>query len=264
LNKTPNQWAAIYRRRISIIKNKKLEKAAAVLAALIVWQTAAVIIDSPLLLATPLTVAHTLIRLCAEAEFWQSIGFSLVRIMSGFLLALAAGIVLAAAAGRFRIVEVLLNPYMTAVKSIPVASFIVLCLIWLSSRSLSVFVAFLIVLPVVYANVLHGIRSTDRKLLEMAYLFRMKWWKKLSYIYIPQLKPYLISACSVAIGMSWKAGVAAELIGIPEGSIGEKLYEAKVYLSTGQLFAWTVVIVIISVLCEKIFNYALNAVFKPR
>ena len=51
--------------------------------------------------------------------------------------------------------------------------------------------------------------------------------------------------------MSWKAGVAAEVIGVVGGSIGEKLYEAKIYLQTGDLLAWTVVIVALSALFER-------------
>ena len=177
-------------------------------------------------------------------------------------MALAVGIIFAVAAGRFRIVEILLQPYIIAIKSTPVASFIVLFLIWISSKSLSVFISFLMVLPIVYTNVLQGIKSTDGKLLEMADLFRVKWWRRLHYIYVPQLRPYLISACSLSIGMSWKAGVAAELIGIPEGSIGEKLYEAKIYLSSSDLFAWTVAIIVISILFEKLFIYLLKAFFR--
>ena len=241
---------------------KKIEKMAAIIAALALWQIFALVIGNSLLLAAPLSVAKRLLHLCITPGFWNAILFTLTRIVTGFFLALVLGIIFAALAGRFHIVEVLLMPYMVSVKSTPVASFIVLCLIWLSSKSLSVFVSFLIVLPVVYTNILQGIKSTDRKLLEMSELFKVKWWKKLHYIYVPQLKPYLISACSVSIGMSWKAGVAAELIGIPSGSIGERLYEAKVYLSSTDLFAWTVIIIVISILFEKLFTYLLQAFFR--
>lgn len=243
---------------------KKTEKAAAVLAALAVWQFGAMLVGNHLLLVTPLVVLRTLGELSVSMEFWGVVAFSFLRIASGFLLALATAILLAAAAGRYRIAEVMLMPYMSAVKSTPVASFIILCLIWLSSQNLSVFIAFLMVLPIVYTNILQGIKSTDAKLLEMAGLFQVGWWRKLNYIYLPHLKSYLISACSVSIGMSWKAGIAAEVIGIPQGSIGEKLYEAKVYFSSGDLFAWTVAIVVISLAFEKVFIRLLKALFDRR
>ena len=184
-----------------------------------------------------------------------------MRIASGFLLALAAGSLLAIIAGRYSFAEMILWPFIATIKSVPVASFIILCLIWLSSKNLSVFISFLIVLPIIYQNTLQGIKSTDKKLLEMAAVFRIGLFRRLKYIHIPNIKPYLISACSVSIGMSWKAGIAAEVIGIPDGSIGKRLYEAKIYLNSGDLFAWTTVIVAISIAFEKLFLFLLKKAY---
>jgi NitT/TauT family transport system permease protein len=219
------------------------------------------LLDENLLLVTPLTVVQRLFTLCTEADFLSTIGFSFMRIAFGFLLGLFIGSILAVIAGRFYLAEVMLWPFMVAIKSVPVASFIILCLIWLSSKSLPTFISFLMVLPIVYTNMLQGIKSTDNKLLEMAAVFQVGWLKRMKYIHLPQLKPYLISASSVSIGLSWKAGTAAEVIGIPDGSIGEKLYEAKVYLSSGDLFAWTVVIIVVSISFEKLFLFLLNRLF---
>lgn len=244
------------------MRNKRsLEMPAAIIAALAVWQIAAAFIGNPLLFVTPLTVASKLSDLGLSAEFWSVVAFSFARIAAGFFLALIAGIMLAVFAGRLGIAEVMLQPYMAAIKSTPVASFIILCLIWLNAKSLPVFISFLMVLPIVYTNVLQGIKNTDVKLLEMAEVFGVNWWRKLHYIYIPHLKSYLLSACSLSIGLAWKSGVAAEVIGIPEGSIGEKLYEAKIYLNTGDLFAWTIAIITVSILFEKMFIRVLKFVF---
>ncbi len=240
---------------------QKIEKAAAVLFALAVWQVGAMLLGKSLLLVTPLTVAVRLFSLSIEIDFLSAVGFSFLRIVAGFFLGLIVGCLLAVLAGHAHYVEVLLHPFIQTIKSVPVASFIILCLIWLSSRNLSVFISFLMVLPIIYTNMLQGIKSTDAKLMEMAALFRVGWLKKLKYIHLPHLKPYLVSACSVSIGLSWKSGIAAEVIGIPDGSIGEKLYEAKIYLSSADLFAWTVVIVAISIVFEKIFLVILKKVF---
>ena len=229
------------------------EKFAAVAVLVIVWQAGAMAVDNQLLLVAPTTVARRLVTLCVEPDFLAAIWYSVVRIFSGYFIAMAAGTLLAAIAGRFRIVEILLWPLMASVKSIPVASFIILCLIWLTSAQLSIFISFLMVLPIVYTNMLQGIRTTDRKLLEMAALFRVPLPGRLRFIHLPHLQPFLYSASSVAIGLAWKAGIAAEVIGIPTGSIGEKLYEAKVYFLTADLFAWTVVIVTVSIGFEKLF-----------
>ena len=149
----------------------------------------------------------------------------------------------------------LLAPAMAAVKATPVASFIILVLIWVPSRNLSVVISFLMVLPVIYTNVLNGIQDTDGQLLEMAGVFRVSRWKRIRYIYLSSVLPFFRAGCSLGLGLCWKAGVAAEVIGIPQGSIGEKLYEAKVYLETPHLFAWTVVIIILSILFEKVFLF---------
>ena len=151
--------------------------------------------------------------------------------------------------------EVLLRPLMLTIKSIPVASFIILALMWLrSAGNLAVFISFLMVLPVVYTNTLAGIRETDARLLEMAAVFRVPPAKRVRYLYVPAALPYFRSACTVGLGLCWKSGVAAEVIGMPSGSIGEKLYQAKVYLETPDLFCWTLTIVLLSVGCEKLLS----------
>lgn len=237
---------------------KRIERTLSILLALGVWHLLALLLDRSILLVTPAAVMSRLITLLPEPDFIQAVSYSFLRIARGFGLALVVGSLLAVAAGRHPLLDVALQPYIQIIKSVPVASFIILCLIWLSSSSLSIFISFLMVLPIVYANMLAGIRSTDEKLLEMAGLFRMSWWRKLRYIHLPHLKPFVLSACSVSIGLAWKAGIAAEVIGIPAGSIGEKLYEAKVYLNSADLFAWTAVIVLVSVGFEKLFLLALK------
>lgn len=250
----------------SIMKDKRglIEKTAAVLFALALWQAGAMWLQSELLLVSPVTVAGRLCALILEPGFWSAVAFSLVRIAAGFLLSFAVGILLGAYASRFHLVEVLLWPFIAAIKATPVASFIILCLIWLTSTNLSVFISFLMVLPIVYTNVLTGLKNTDKGLLEMGNLFRVSRLKKLWYIVLPGLRPYLISACSVGLGLSWKAGVAAEIIGIPKGSMGEKLYEAKIYLNSPDLFSWTVTIVLVSILFEKLFLSLLKALLRCR
>ena len=183
----------------------------AVLFWIAIWQFASMYLKQEILLASPVSVVRKLFELIFSGNFWQSVGFRFVRIVTGFLLAVLLGIFLAVWAYWSKIVEILISPVITVVKSIPVASFIILCLIWIPSRNLSVFISFLMVLP------------------------------------------YFLSACRLSLGMCWKAGVAAEVIGVPSGSIGEKLYNAKIYLNTPDLFAWTIVIIVISFVFEKCF-----------
>lgn len=231
----------------------------AALLALCVWQLAAVLIHNRLLLVGPVQVARRVIGLLGEKTTWEALGFTFGRISLGFFLAFLAALVLAALSARFPWVETLLRPYILAVQTVPVASFIVIALLWLSSRRISAFIAFLMVLPVLYANALQGIRGADRQLLEMARVFRVPVSRQLRGIYLPAVLPYFRSAVSLGLGLCWKSGAAAEVIGLPAGSIGEALYTAKVYFQTGDLFAWTAVIVTVSVIFERLFLRLVDA-----
>lgn len=220
---------------------------------LAVWQFASMKIGHEILLVSPFRVLQCLDGLVWKSDFWKSIAFSFGRIVLGFSLAVILGILFAAISYCFKRFRELLALPIAVIKSTPVASFIILALIWIPSRNLSVFISFLMVLPILYTNVLTGMEKMDAKLLEMSVIYQVPFAKRLRYIYISQILPYFQSACAVALGMCWKAGVAAEIIGIPKGSIGERLYQAKIYLNTPELFAWTVVIIVISVLFEKVF-----------
>lgn len=229
---------------------------------MIIWQIASMRLGSDILLVSPVKVVYRLGQLMITSVFWKSVFFTLSRIASGFFLAVAAGSILAAASSRYAGIRELLTPVILVIKSVPVASFIILALIWFSSGNLSVLISFLMVLPIIYTNVLGGIRSVDRQLLEMAQVFRLPGMRVARYIYLPQVMPFFYSACSVALGMSWKAGVAAEVIGIPKGSVGERLQQAKVYLDTPDLFAWTVVIVVASLIFEKTVLFLMRCVMQ--
>lgn len=237
-----------------------LQKGAVLLFWLLVWHFAAAALANRILLVSPFETAQALVRLTMQAGFWRSIAFSFCRIGAGFLLALLAGCLAAWLAFLLPFVEALLTPILLLIKAVPVASFVILALLWVSSRNLSVLISFLMVLPVVYTNLLAGIRQTDRGLLEMALVFQVSPLRRLRYIYLPGILPYLVSACSVGLGFCFKSGIAAEVIGLPDGSIGEKLYEAKLYLMTPDLFAWTFVIIMVSFLFEKLVMAAVRRV----
>lgn len=220
---------------------------------LLVWQAGSMALDLPILLPSPAEALLRLGELACTAAFWRAAGWSAVRILGGFLLACLLAVGLAVPASKWRRVRELLAPLAAAVKAVPVASFIILALVWLDSSRLPLFIAALMVFPAVYLNVLEGIAQTDPKLLELARVFRVSPWRTVRGVYLPAVLPYFRSACSAGLGMCWKAGVAAEVIGLPRGSLGERLYTAKVYFQTADLFAWTAVIVAVSLLFEALF-----------
>lgn len=231
---------------------------------LLLWQLVYLWVGHDLLLSSPLSVFLTVLDFLKDLDFWKTILFSSLRIIAGFLLSLVIGVILSVASYKSRWISELIAPLMRIIKATPVASFIILALIWINSRNLSVLISFLMVVPVVYMNVLQGLHETDRKLLEMAKIFHITRRKMITSIYIPSVMPYLITSVTVGLGFCWKSGIAAEVIGRPSGSIGERLYEAKLYIMTKELFAWTFVIIIISVLFEKIVMLLLQLLKKDR
>ena len=231
---------------------------------LLAWQggsmaLAAAYPHGALLLASPAQAALRLLELLPSPAFWRAVGNSSLRIFGGFLLSCALAVLLAALAAGSRRLRELLAPPVAVVKATPVASFIILALVWLDARSLSLFISALMVFPPVYLNVLEGLRQTDGKLLELARVYRIPLRRRIWGVYLPQVLPYFRSAASLALGLCWKAGAAAEVIGLPAGTIGERLYTAKVYYQTPDLFAWTAVILTLAAVFEKLFLAAVDA-----
>lgn len=240
-------------------KRRAVQRAAAVIFWLAVWQAAAVAIGQEVFLASPVRALAALLELLPQADFWRRIAFSSGRILLGFALGAVCSALLAAAAEAHGWAETLIAPVMQLVKATPVASFIILALVWVSGRSLSVLISFLMVLPVLYSAVRTGIESADTQLLEMARVFRLPAGRRLRAVWLPAVLPAFRQGCSTALGICWKSGVAAEVIGLPDGSIGDALYRAKITLATGELFAWTFVIIVLSSAFEKLFLWLLDA-----
>ena len=218
----------------------------------------AMAIGQEVFLVSPVQALRTLVQLLPRADFWQRVGFSSGRILLGFVLGAVVSVVLAVCAARWSAADALLAPVMQLVKATPVASFIILALVWVRGSALSVLISFLMVLPVLYGAVRTGIAGADVQLLEMAAVFRLPPGRRLRSIWLPAVLPAFRQGCSVALGICWKSGVAAEVIGLPNGSIGDALYRAKITLSTGELFAWTFVIILLSAGFEKLFLFALD------
>ena len=224
----------------------------------VVWHLAAVAMDNPLLLPGPVQVLRCLGNLMLTASFWQTVAVSIGRILLGILLAILLGSFLAVVTTSCRLLEVLIAPAMTAMQATPVASFTILVLIWMDRDYVPVLICGMMVLPVVYNSVSTGIRVTDPQLLEMAKVYRLSKFQTLRRIWIPSVMPFFRTACLNSIGLGWKAGIAAEVLTVPKHSIGRMIADSKLYLMTEELFASTLVVIVLSLLLQNLMLRLLN------
>lgn len=241
----------------SLLGTRAARGALAAIFWLAAWQ--AVSLCAPkILFASPRRTVAALARLAGQGGFWLSVAHTLGKSALGFLLAFVSAVLLAAVAHRFLVAKTLLEPAVQLMKSLPVACFVVVALIWMPSAWISVLVAGFVVFPVTYINLQDGLSRLDRQLDEMAQVFRVPFAARLRYLYLPQVLPGVLSGCRVSVGMCWKAGIAGEIIGLPLHSIGEQLYLSKFYMAVDELFAWSLVIIAISLVLEKLIARALR------
>ncbi len=219
-----------------------------------VWALCAAAIDQVLLLPSPLIVAKRLLSLSATREFWAKTGMSLFRIFFGWAIGILAGALLAVLASASSVLSSLISPVIHTVRATPVTSFIILVMLWLGYSNVPIFIAALLVVPIIYGNIKTGISQTDSELLEVAKIYRFGRIKTLTKVYLPSVRPYLYSGCVTSLGLAWKAGIAAEVLCQPKNAIGSEIYYSRYYLETPDLFAWTAVVILLSYILEKLFK----------
>jgi len=224
----------------------------AVAAWLAVWQTVAAVTDSSVLLAGPWQVLLRLAQLAPTAGFWTTVGRTFASVTLGFLAAALVGVVLATASAASAWGSALVAPVVVTIRSTPVVAFIIVVLLWADTAWLATVVSFLMTLPIIHATVLSGIGRRNQALAEMAQVFDIPRWHRLWALDIPDVLPYFAAACRAGIGYAWKAGIAAEVIGLPSGTVGERMYQARLFLESADVLAWTVVVVLVSFTCEKV------------
>lgn len=216
------------------------------------WELVSLAVGQELLLPSPLQTVKKLLSLMVTSDFWLTIARTMLRVLTGIVAAVVLGVLLALLTHRSTLARTLLSPIMTLLKSTPVASFIILALVWLGRSAVPVFIAGLMVLPVVWANVSTGLACVDPQLLELAKVYQLPRARVLARIVCPSVQPYLRSALRSALGLGWKAGIAAEVLTVPPYSIGKNIFESKLYLETTELFAWTAAVVLLSFLIERL------------
>lgn len=243
--------------------HRRMRRAAIIVVWLLVWEIADRVVDNRLILTGPIRTAQALVEQVTDPQFWPIVAASFGRISLGFTAAFVVGIILALIAHRSTLVRDVMAPVMQVLKTVPMVSFIIMLLIWVGAQALTVWLAFLIVTPLIYLNMTAGLGAVDRNSIEIAQVHRVSAGKRFLYVYRPVFMPFLISACQIGVGMSWKAGIMAEVFATPAFSVGKEMFTAKTFLDTPALFAWTVVVMLLSIAFERLVMSLLRGASRP-
>ncbi len=218
----------------------------------LVWQLVYIFVGKDIIIPSPLDTAKRIWELVFTPSFWKITGSSVLRILIGYLCGVVGGVFLAVLTNASKFAYALLRPVISIARATPVASLTVIIIVWVTNQQVPLFIVGLMVFPIIWGNTFEGIKNTDKKLLEMAKSFSVSRMSAFLHIYVPSVYPYFIAGASASLGLAWKSGIAAEILGSTQGSVGQQLNDAKVYLDSAGKFAWTVVVIVLSIIFERL------------
>lgn len=242
----------------SIIKNKN--RIISYIFWLFIWMVIDRVVKNPILFPSPLKVFNSIIYLSKTHSFYLNILTSMLNIGAGLILGIFIGFILGCISYKYTYLKDIIILPINLMKSIPIASIVVILLVWLEARELPIIVIMLIVIPNIYYSVYEALNNVDKDLIELSTVYNISEIKVFRYIYVPKIKEFLIPSIIVSTGLAWKSGISAEVMGLVNNTIGENIYYSKLYLDTSELFAWTIVIIIISKIFESLITRMLMKV----
>ena len=246
--------------KTSILSNKFVKILVATVFWLAVWYILAAIIHKEIFLPYPHKVVEKFFVLAKDLSFIKTVAVSLHRIIVGFVFGVALGFGLALITHKSSFAMVIFSPAIRVARATPVVSFILLAFLWLDNDNIPIFIALLMVLPIVWQNVLAGLENRDKKLKEMAKVFGISPIKVFFKITLPEIKPYFFSGTITSLGLAWKSGIAAEVISYPGIAIGKEMNNAKVMLETTDVFVWTITVVALSLILEGLLRLVMRSI----
>ena len=237
----------------SIMKNKLKNAVISTLIVILwigVWHLAALLLNNSLFLPSPQDTATALWELLGTPKFYKVVLLTLLRVLSGLLLGVLFGILFAVVCHKFSAIKRVFSPIISVIRSTPVATFIVLLWIMMDGSTLAIVVAFLMVMPIVWQNTLDGFASIPKELVEVAQVYELPLRRKYMVLILPVLSRYIFPAVITSVGLAWKSEIAAEIIAYTKDSIGMHINDAKSFLLTPTVFAWTIIVIVMSLLLE--------------
>jgi len=234
---------------------------ASVAVLLILWEIVSVSAGSEQIMPGPWATLKATARLLVGKGFLLTVLSTVVRGVVSFIIAALLGVSLGTVAGLHEGFDAFMKPWIVVMRSIPVVAFVLLALIWFS-KSTAIFIGVLTMFPIVFTNIVTGIRNVDAKLVEMARFYRVKRRNIIRKVYMPAIAPFMVSGVSNAVGIGWRAIIVGEVLSQPRYGIGAGMQLAQMQLNVEVLIAWTIVAVLLSALFEKIIRLIENVTVK--
>ncbi len=229
---------------------------------LLIWEILSRTLDADFIFPTVGATARSLFALLGKFSFYVSVGFSLLRVLLGFAFGLLFGAALALLAHFIPLMHTLIEPMMSVVKATPVASFIIVLWCFIGASPVPVVIGSLMVTPLIYHNLFNAFDAKNAELSEICDIYEVKGLRRFRFLYLPTLLEFLIPAAVAGMGLCWKASVAAEIIAYTKNSIGREIYLSKAFLEGADLFAYTLVVIILSLVFERATHFVGEAVKK--
>lgn len=227
-------------------------------ALVLIWQIAALLMDAPVILPSPVEVFKSLISLFSDAGFMKNVLATVLRALTGFLIIVCAGSALGVLAGYYSMLDAALSPVVTLIKATPVMSVILLAFIWFGTGKVPVFSAFLMAFPIMYVQVRNSMDRLDPGLSQMCTVYGISGSKRLFGFVIPSLVPSFITGARQSLSMVWKVVIASEVLTLPSAGVGRSLQLAQIRLDTAKVFAWTIVAVLLTFAGDALFSFILK------
>lgn len=223
-----------------------------------IWFLVAKRIGLEIIFPSPSAVLHALRQLIVLPQFRTVVAASLIRVAYGIIISIAVGCILAYLISVSKVLDALFSPLLSVMKATPIAAFIVIAWLWIHTSLLPILITALIIIPIITSNVSQGILSVDKDLREVTKIYKFSIPKRLVRLYIPSVAPYFLAACKASLGMAWKASVSAELLVASKNSIGYEMLRSKQGFETAYVFAWTLIVILLSIILEKLTLALLN------
>ena len=222
---------------------------------ILLWFFISLKINSEIVFPNILTIIKKLIEIILEKSFYKDLFLSLIRVFITFILSFLLAIIFGILSGIFLYIRYMLMPIINFIRTIPTIPLILVAIIWFDNNTVPIFVSMLVIFPIMYDAVVNGIINVDKNLIDMSLSYNVSLKTQIISLYIPSIKPYILTAISQSMGITWKSILAAEILALPSLGIGSKLYESHLYLDTVSLFAYCLIAVIFNGIFEIIIRF---------